>query len=66
MLNKKFTIYYGEGFEENDILGEAIEQLKEWWEDETTKKSAKETFGCEGEELSKFEITITVEDKSGY
>ena len=66
MINKKVTIYYEEGYDETDILDDAIEQIKEYWRDELTKKSAKETFDCDGDELMKFEITITVDGRTGY
>ena len=66
MVNKKITIYQENDYDETDILDDAVEEIKEFYRDVLTKKDAKESFDCESDELSKFVITVSIEDKSGY
>ena len=66
MKNKKITIYQEDGLGEEEILEDCAEQIRDFFRDELTQKDAMESFDCEKEELQKFKITITVEDRTGY
>jgi len=66
VVNKKITIYQENDYDETDILEYSVEEIKEFYRDVLTKKDAKESFDCESDELSKFVITVSIEDKSGY